>query len=319
MVNHKLAPLTESGALSAIAVVMALISVYVPVLGTVMAIIWPLPIIILSVRHGIRWGIMASIVSGVLIALLIEPMTAVRMVVAFAPVGLMLGFAYRKKYSAVKALISSVCVSIIAKSAVLLMVMFLMNINPLTMQVDMLKEAFEMSLDIYRGAGMSETQLTQMDTDFTKGLQLVTMLFPLIVILMGTLDAYVNFAVAGKVLRRLGHKDLPTLPVFEEWRLPRLLVYLYGFSLVGMYWGGTRELTVLYQISINANMLATFLGLIQGLALLQYAANRYQLSKLMRGIIIILILTNGAFIQILGFTGLFDILFDYRRRFTMKK
>jgi len=148
MVNHKLAPLTESGALSAIAVVMALISVYVPVLGTVMAIIWPLPIIILSVRHGIRWGIMASIVSGVLIALLIEPMTAVRMVVAFAPVGLMLGFAYRKKYSAVKSLLSSVCVSIIAKSAVLLMVMFLMNINPLTMQVDMLKEAFEMSLDM---------------------------------------------------------------------------------------------------------------------------------------------------------------------------
>ena len=294
MVNHKLAPLTESGALSAIAVVMALISVYVPVLGTVMAIIWPLPIIILSVRHGIRWGVMASIVSGVLIALLIEPMTAVRMVVAFAPVGLMLGFAYRKKYSAVKALLSSVCVSIIAKTAVLLMVMFLMNINPLTMQVDMLKEAFEMSLNIYRGAGMSETQLTQMDTDFTKGLQLVTMLFPLIVILMGTLDAYVNFAVAGRVLRRLGHKDLPTLPSFEEWRLPRVLV------------------------SINANMLATFLGLIQGLALLQYAANRYQLSKLMRGIILILILTNGAFIQILGFTGLFDILFDYRRRFTMK-
>jgi len=318
MVNHKLAPLTECGALSAIAVVMAL-SVYVPILGNLIVIIWPLPIIILSVRHGLRWGIMASVVSGVVIALLIGSMPAVLLLIGFAPVGLMVGLAYRKKYSAAKVVLSSVCVSIIAKSAVLLILMFLMNIDLFTMQVDMLKKTFEVSLDIYRAAGWSETQMDQMNIDFQKGLQFVTMLFPLMIILMGVLDAYVNFAVAGKILHRLGHKDLPTLPSFEEWRLPVVLVYLYGFSLVGMYWGGTRDLTVLYQISINANMLATFLGLIQGLALVQYAANCYQLSKLMRGIIIILILTNGAFIQILGFTGLFDILFDYRRRFTMKK
>ena len=56
--------MTESGLLAAITVVMALIGVYVPLLGTVAILMWPLPILILIVRHGLRWGVMAVVVSA---------------------------------------------------------------------------------------------------------------------------------------------------------------------------------------------------------------------------------------------------------------
>ena len=55
MTDYKIKPVTESGILSAITVVMALIGVYVPVVGWVAALVWPLPIILLIVRHGLRW------------------------------------------------------------------------------------------------------------------------------------------------------------------------------------------------------------------------------------------------------------------------
>ena len=71
--------MTESGLLAAITVVMALIGVYVPLLGTVAVLMWPLPILVLIVRHGLRWGVMAVVVSGVLTAALVEPVVSLRL------------------------------------------------------------------------------------------------------------------------------------------------------------------------------------------------------------------------------------------------
>ncbi len=91
MNQHRITPMTESGLLAALTVVLALAAVYLPVIGMAAALIWPLPVLVLVVRHGVRWGLMAVVVSGVIMALLIEPMTALRLVLAFAPTGLMLG------------------------------------------------------------------------------------------------------------------------------------------------------------------------------------------------------------------------------------
>jgi len=318
MMNQKIKPMTESGVLSAITVVMALVGVYVPILGTVAALIWPLPMVILIVRHGLRWGVMAVAVAAVLMAILLEPLLSLRMVVAFAPVGIALGLGYRKGFSAGKLLCVTIAVSIVAKVAVILLVMFVTNINPFAMQLDTMKEAFSGSLDMYRGLNMSEAQLAEAETNFSATLEILSMLFPLIVILMGLFDAYVNFWVAGKVLRKLGQSGLPELAPFSEWHLSSFFLYLYGFGLVGMYWGGTRQIQWLYQLSFNANLLASFFGLIQGLALLQYMGNHWNLSKFMRCIIVLFVLLNGTFAQILAFTGLFDMVFDYRRRFSSK-
>ncbi|MBQ5413229.1 MAG: DUF2232 domain-containing protein, partial [Schwartzia sp.] len=93
--EHRVNSLTESGILSAVTVLMALIGVYVPFLGLVAILLWPLPITVLVVRHGFRWGVMAAVVASVLIAVIIEPTVAVRLALAFAPVGLALGYGYR--------------------------------------------------------------------------------------------------------------------------------------------------------------------------------------------------------------------------------
>ena len=80
MTSYRLKPLTESSLLSALTVILALAAVYLPVVGMAAALVWALPIIVLVVRHGLRWGIMAVLVSGIIMALLIEPMISLRMV-----------------------------------------------------------------------------------------------------------------------------------------------------------------------------------------------------------------------------------------------
>ena len=49
---RKTSAMVEAGILAAVAIVMALISMYVPVLGAFVNFVWPLPIVICGCRHG---------------------------------------------------------------------------------------------------------------------------------------------------------------------------------------------------------------------------------------------------------------------------
>ncbi len=51
MNQHRITPLTESGLLAALTVVLALAAVYLPVVGIVAALIWGLPLFVLVVRQ----------------------------------------------------------------------------------------------------------------------------------------------------------------------------------------------------------------------------------------------------------------------------
>ena len=51
---RKTSAMVEAGILAAIAIVMALISMYVPVLGAFVNFVWPLPIVICGCRHGLK-------------------------------------------------------------------------------------------------------------------------------------------------------------------------------------------------------------------------------------------------------------------------
>ena len=315
--NHRITPLTEGGLLAALTVIMALIAVYVPVLGAVAALLWPLPIIVLIVRHGMRWGVMAVLVAAALMAMLIEPTLSLRLVIGFGPVGLMLGYGYHRQWPAVRLFLATLFAAVLAQLAMLAVLFAITGINPLNLQVDALRESIQGSLDLYRDMHMDEAQIAQTEQQLNQGLSLLMLLMPVVVLLMGLCDAFINFLIAGRVLRRLGH-PVAVFPPFAEWHLPRAFVYLFGFALVGMYWGGTRDVGPLYQAALNANMLATLAGLLQGLALLHFFAQYKHLSKLLRGVILAFVLLNGMMTQILAFVGLFDMIFDYRRRFRQR-
>ena len=51
---HKTSAMVEAGIMAAIAIVFALINMYVPFVGMFLNFIWPLPIILCGMRHGMR-------------------------------------------------------------------------------------------------------------------------------------------------------------------------------------------------------------------------------------------------------------------------
>ncbi len=314
--NHRsVTPVVEGGLLAAGSVILGLLAVYMPVLGMAALLLWSVPIAVLTVRQGMGKGIMASLVAGILMALLIEPVLAFRMVLACAPVGLALGTFIRKGWSGARVFLGTFGIAFAAQIIVVGMMLLLMGVNVMEVQLSLLKESFDQSFAMYETLGIPQEQIDEARSNIGPALDLVSMLMPLILIIMAAMDTVACYFMTGRILRRIGMKA-PVLPPFSQWRLPSFFLYLLGFALIGMYWGGTREIDILYEISLNANMVAMFAGAVQGISLLWYAAEHFHLSGFLRWIILLIIILNIILLQVVAFTGLFDMIFDYRRRFT---
>ncbi|MGI6092081.1 MAG: YybS family protein [Veillonellaceae bacterium] len=311
MQQTRVRPMVEGGVLSAIAIIFAIISAYLPVVGPFVNLIWPVPIILLGVRHGYKWSILATAVAGLLIAMLMHPLHAVSVVVGFGLIGIVLGYAIRAEYSPMKAVAWGTAASVISKVAALAISAAVLGMNPLAMQTDFLGKAVEQAVELYRGFGMTEENIAQIANNMTGLIDLLKVILPAGFILAAVVDTYLNFMIARIVLKKLGH-HVEDFPPFKLWSLPRFVGYFFVLSLVGMYWGKSRELVMLYNISANIQVLTSMFLFVQGLALFYYIADKYNLSRLTRGIILVLILTNGFLSQGLVFAGGIDMAVDYR-------
>lgn len=79
---RKTSAMVEAGILAAIAIVFAIISMYVPVIGSFINFLWPLPIAICGMRNGLRWSVMTLIVADIAVAVLISPLHAFSLLAA---------------------------------------------------------------------------------------------------------------------------------------------------------------------------------------------------------------------------------------------
>jgi uncharacterized protein YybS (DUF2232 family) len=312
MQQTRVKPMVEGGVLSAIAIVFALISAYLPIIGPLLNLIWPVPIILLGVRHGYKWSIMATAVAGVIIALLLHPLHAVSVVVGFGLIGIALGYAIRARFSPAKTIIWGSIASLISKVAIIGITIVVMGINPLNFQAEAMTNAIDQALGIYRSLGIKEEELANMAAQMKAMIGLMGVILPVGFAGAAVIDTSLNYWVAKAVLRRMG-VYLDPFPPFKEWRMPRAAAYAYIAALTGVYFGKAEDIILLYNVSVNVQMAVSIMVLIQGMALFYFLADKYNLSKLVRNVILFVIFTNQFFTQIVIFAGIFDLIIDYRK------
>lgn len=312
MMQTRVRPLVEGGILSAIAIIFALMSAYLPVLGPFVNMLWPVPIILLGARHGFRWSTLATCAAGVLIAVLLEPLHALGVVVGFGLIGIVLGHAIREEYSPAKAVACGAVASLLSKVAVLALSALLLGVNPLEMQVDALAAGTQEALAMYRSLGMQEEELQQMAVTMGQLVEVLRIILPAGFIMAAVADTYLNFIVARLVLRRLG-QFVPAFPPFREWRFPGVVAYVYILALVGVYWGASRDWTLLRQVAMNLQVIASLFLFVQGLALVVFLTEKYRLPSFVRGLLLLLVLTNGFLTQLVIYAGVAEAWVDMRR------
>lgn len=310
----KITPMVEGGVLSAIAIMFAFLSAYVPILGGFVNLIWPVPIILLGVRHGHKWSLLATVVAGILIAVLMGPLHALSVVVGFGLIGIALGHSIRVNFSPSKTMIWGSVASMISQAAIIGLGIIITGTNPFNIQTELMTKSLEEAMGIYRSLGVfKEEDLAKMKEMMVGMLDLLKIILPSGLILASIVTAWLNYSVAKAVLKKMGHYIAP-FPPFKDWNMPKAVLYAFVVAGLAIYWGGSRELTWLYNAGMNLQMVCIAFLIVQGLALFYFLADKYNLSRFIRSIILVLVFTNGIVMQIILFAGAVDLAINYRQQ-----
>lgn len=309
---NKSRSLTEGGILASIAIIFALISVYIPVLGVIVNMIWPVPILLLGVRHGFKVSLMCLAVAGIIIAILVNPLQAVSVVLGFGFIGIALGYAINQNWSLLKTMVVGTIASCLSKAAVLLVGFWVLGFNPLAMQLEVMGGAVEQAVEIYQKMGIPPAQIEILRETLTKTVGLLKYIMPAGFFVASVLDTFINYWVAKKILARLG-RTLPDFPPFTSWTNPAWMLWIYGVSLLIVTFYHQTPDSILYHIGTNLQVVSNLALLVQGLANVRYFIDKKGWPKFLRSIIIMLVFFNQFISQMVILIGAFDLVFDYRK------
>ncbi|WP_295164260.1 YybS family protein [Selenomonas sp. F0473] len=304
-------PVATAGVMTAAASVYALAAIYLPMLTMVMGALWPVFVALVVVRAGLPWGLLMTAASLLILTLFATPAMGAFFVLAFAPTGLAIGALLRRHMDAVKVLMAGAGAALGGKLISAGLVLAIFGMNPLVFEPSEMSRAVEQTIDIYRALGMNEAQLTETRAAMERVMTTVLQMLPSLLVTSAVIEAGFSMTVLYKALARLGIRTVSFSP-FEEWRLPVLFPYLFGFALVGLYWGATRDIALLYRAALNVYLIAFFAGLIQGLSLMHFMMKRFGLSPLVRTLLYVFVAVNAVITQVVSWTGLVDMVYDYR-------
>jgi len=301
--------------LATLSAVLMLLAFYAPVIGSAISFVSPLPVALAVLRHGGKWGLLASIVGALALIPFMGWISAVSLWISLGGVGLVFGLSVRRGYRYTTVLLLTAASVVAGAFAGFLATYLISGLSPL----DVLNRTFE----AYRaGMELSKTivgdspqlqELLKMITDWDFLIRLVPGYF----VLAGVLLSYINIEVMRRFLPRFGY-NLDPLPPFREWILPEAIAWLGLSGFVVIVLLRTRpELEVLSIIAQNVYNVASILGNLEVFSLTAFYLFRAGYSKVMVGMAIVLLFNFTSTIPMVSLLapifGMMDMLLDFRR------
>ncbi len=312
MRENKTASLVEAGILSSIAIVFAIISLYLPVLGAFVSIVWPVPMILLGVRHGLKWSSLCLVAAGVLIAIVVSPWQSLLLVSAMGLVGLTLGWALHKGKTALQSIFLGSIASLLSKVIFLLISFFVMGLDPFDLSPENIARTVDKAVEMYRYFGLSDESLAEMRKMLAATFELMKVILPAGFVLGAIFDTLINFLAAKAVLKRLG-THVPDLPPFREWMVPDFVLAAFGAALIMLSFYNQLPDTLWYKIAMNAQMLTAFPLIVQGLAIFWHFSHKNGWPKFFKGLLVMFLFSTPLVPQIVLVAGMLDFIFDFRK------
>jgi len=310
--------IVEGAFLAAITAVLFIISIYIPLLGTLVSFLCPLPIIILCLRHSVKFAIISTFISGILVTILAGPLQGLMVLLGFGILGLTLGFSIKKELSLTDIVIIGSIASLVSKGLILLIGFWILDLNTVLFDIEELDKIITQSLNFYSNMGLSPEQLVLMKESLTQTINIVRIVFPGMIILASIFDTILNYWVARIILRRFGYK-LANFTSFSNWRAPKSFFWSYLLGMVLIILGTTYKLPLLNKIGINVQVFFAVVFLIYGLSLTGFILERFKIKNFLKWVIYILVCFQPFLSQIVTWAAMLDIWIDFRRLLATRK
>ena len=304
-----------AGMCTALAVVLSLIGLYMPLLSTVVFLLIPLPIAYLGMKEGVKWSVVVTIGILILDSSFFGIVSAAFLCAIFGVLGVVMGVCYRLKVSATKTLIAASIVVLWALLAEAAATLYLLGLPTLLFGgegMSELKEAMMSSLpSFYSGEALSQAQekVEMLITAMEKSV-------PFTIIAVAVFYSWASMTLGAFVFRKMGITDIPHLPPFEKWYFPKPVVYVYIAVLASEFF--LKDNGTISYIIYNFGVACTFIFWLQGISTVWWLPHKYPFIRPLRVIIIFLSVFVAIIQMVVVFLGLADMATEYRKRWAGK-
>jgi uncharacterized protein YybS (DUF2232 family) len=209
-----------------------------------------------------------------------------------------------KKNSPAETIISSGTIMLILQILVIFMLIFINGVD--------LIEGFKQYLTNYFNS-MSDSFKTIFSVNQSEQfVNLIIDLIPFYLIIFSTAYVFITYLVTKSILRKLG-VDVKSLKAFREWKLPKLIVWLYLITLFSnlLVWFDSES--IWSTIFLNLLPLLTIVFLIQAFSLIFLVFYVKKWNKVLAvGCVLLAFITPITLLLVL--LGIIDVLFPLRER-----
>ena len=307
--DGKTTRITETAIITTLMTVFAIIGLYV---FPIIIMIYPVPFIILGVRHGVKYNILSIMASSILISILVDVLTGVFVFILFGLFSISIAYMIEKKYKPSQILIGSTIVSLACAIVSIGIIGYITGLSFLSQINASLTESISIQMNMIKDMGLTSYEIDQIKELLKTTVEYMIIVIPATLIISSVFISYINYWVATAVLTRLGQKAV-NIPRFINFRLPSNIIL--GAVVLFLASSIVKYFKIFYYdtIFINIIILIFFVFFVQGLAVIIFLMNKARMSKITKGILIFFILINVPFSIIVSFLGLLDVVIDFRK------
>ncbi|MFO6496579.1 MULTISPECIES: YybS family protein [Bacillus] len=304
--------LVEGAILLSLFAVLMMISLYIPLIGTFLLFALPLPVMMLTIRHGVKPGLFMGLVS-LPVSMVAGSLSGLILAFPVSAAGIMMGFHYRKKEPGYA--ITSAAVTYMVSMVLLLFVSIqFFGLNLIETANQTYNETFNMFESSLKQFGNDKETVKQME-QMKEQLQQMRYLYPTMIVMFSGIAAFLNHLIAKPILRRTAVK-MPSLKPFRELRLPQSIIWVYLLTIL-LSLAPAEEGSVFYSILLNASMLLGFIMAIQGFSFVFYFCHAKKMPTVLPVIFLIIALFSPL-VYLVRILGIMDIGFNLREKIKKK-
>ena len=171
-------------------------------------------------------------------------------------------------------------------------------------------EAVELNIQLYSQLPLNPEEINAIKNSKPDVIQLFTRLFPALCVIAVLFTIWINTLIGNKLLNKQG-VVLHKLLLLSEWRAPHWLVWIFiaggGLSFIPQ--------TSIRFLGINIFLIASFIYLLQGFAIVSFFFQRKNISIFSRGLFYFFIAIQQMLMIAIATIGFFDIWIDFRKYF----
>lgn len=300
-----------AGMCTALAVVLSVVGFYMPLISLVVFLLIPLPIAYLGMKEGTSWSIIVTAGIMILDSVFFGFISAAFLCAIFGVLGVILGICYRNKVSSAATLVTGAAVVLAALIGQAFAAMYVLNVPPMIFGGEAM-DSMEQQMMGQMAQLYSGELLTQAQENVKQMMDAIRKSIPAATLGAAFFYTWASMTLGKKIFTRLGIRDIPGMPSFERWELPRFFVGLYVLVFAMQYI--TNGNAMLETVQYNLGLVCILVFWLQGLATLWWMPRKYPFARPLRWIIAGLSVIMGMVQMIIVLLGLSDMVLQYRKK-----